>query len=226
MTSAKLRLLAVALGLATLPLAACRHSDRYDRYESSAYQNPSYNTNPNYNNGYDNSGGYAANNAGTHGTTTNPSHYNDYNRTVDNSGGYARDNPGTNGANSQTRTYDNSTTYDRNYDSSLNNSPYDRGTIEPGSTSFSRLTGNLSTTLDADFAKAQSAAEKALHGPWLHHHRPQERGQEVRHRGQVARQGLGQDHTQAQERHPDRRDDRRGHDRQAEPRGPGPREAP
>jgi hypothetical protein len=179
MTSAKVRLLAVALGLATLPLAACRHNDRYDKYESSAYR--SDRTSPTYS--YDNSGGYGANNAGTHGANQYSSHYNDYNRTYDNSGGYGRDNPGTNGANSQTRSYDNNGGYwrdntstngansqtrnydntsSRTYDSSMNSTPYDRGTTEPGSTSFSRLTGNLSTTLDADFAKAQSAAEKAF----------------------------------------------------------------
>ena len=111
MTSAKLRLLALGLGLATLPLAACRHNDRYDQYESSNYRSDAANSSTSrMSNSSDNahrgSAGYESTNA--------------------------------------------------------HNDPNDRGTTEPGSTSFSRLTGNLSTTLDAGFDRSVSAAEKAF----------------------------------------------------------------
>src|SRR5882724_12541556 len=50
----------------------------------------------------------------------------------------------------------------RDYDRTVHTNAADRGTGEAASTSFNRLTGNLSTSVDAGIDRVQMAAEKAL----------------------------------------------------------------
>ena len=50
----------------------------------------------------------------------------------------------------------------RDYDRTVHDNPTDRGSGSAAGTTFNRLTGNLSTTIDAGMDRVQKAAERAL----------------------------------------------------------------